>query len=467
MESNKWPALGDFVTLQRGKTYKGALVGKPGPVLFGLGSIEPGGGFRASKLKTYGGDCPELLTLVPGDMYASLKGATKDGSMIGSVARVPSTIEKGRLTQDTVKLKFVDADEPLRRHIYWILRTPQCRSYYSNRATGSAQVGLSRDDFLAFPIPPITDVRKQLVDLFETIESKIELNRRMNNTLESTARELFKSWFVDFDPVIDNALAAGNPIPEPLIQRAQTRRDLGTKRKPLPKNIQKLFPDAFAFDDEMGWTPEGWEVSTIESVVSAIIDHRGKTPKKLGGDWQETGYPAISAKNVKRGRLVRHDTIRFVNQELYENWMKVPLAKGDVALTSEAPLGEAYYLLTRFDYVLSQRLFALRANNVDMTGCFLNQWLTSHRGQAALENRATGTTVVGIRQSELQKVELLCPPFEIIEKFSGLADPQLLQVARNDEQSHALAKLRDTLLPKLLSGELRIPDAEKLLAGSL
>ena len=147
--------------------------------------------------------------------------------------------------------------------------------------------------------------------------------------------------------------------------------------------------------------------------------------------------------------------------------MKVPLAKGDVALTSEAPLGEAYYLLTRFDYVLSQRLFALRANNVDMTGCFLNQWLTSHRGQAALENRATGTTVVGIRQSELQKVELLCPPFEIIEKFSGLADPQLLQVARNDEQSHALAKLRDTLLPKLLSGELRIPDAEKLVAGSL
>ena len=285
----------------------------------------------------------------------------------------------------------------------------------------------------------------------------------MNNTLESTARELFKSWFVDFDPVIDNALAAGNPIPEPLSARAQTRRDLGTKRKPLPKNIQKLFPDAFAFDDEMGWTPEGWEVSTIESVVSAIIDHRGKTPKKLGGDWQETGYPAISAKNVKRGRLVRHDTIRFVNQELYENWMKVPLAKGDVALTSEAPLGEAYYLLTRFDYVLSQRLFALRANNVDMTGCFLNQWLTSHRGQAALENRATGTTVVGIRQSELQKVELLCPPFEIIEKFSGLADPQLLQVARNDEQSHALAKLRDTLLPKLLSGELRIPDALSLI----
>src|SRR5579875_2872343 len=95
--------IGDFMTLRRGTTYKGLLVGEPGPALRGLGSIVPGGGFRGD-YKTYGGECPPELMLVPGDLYVSLKGATKDGEMIGSVARVPITVPSGRLTQDTVRL---------------------------------------------------------------------------------------------------------------------------------------------------------------------------------------------------------------------------------------------------------------------------------------------------------------------------------------------------------------------------
>src|SRR2546428_3910963 len=91
--------VGDYVTLQRGTTYQGSLVGKSGPALLGLGSIEPGGGFRHGHYKTYGGDCPSNLMLRPGDIYAALKGATKDGQMIGSVARVPGSVPSGRLTQ--------------------------------------------------------------------------------------------------------------------------------------------------------------------------------------------------------------------------------------------------------------------------------------------------------------------------------------------------------------------------------
>src|SRR6184192_1400564 len=100
------PTVRDYVTLQRGITYKGNLVGKPGPALLGLGSIQPGGGFRESDYKTYGGECPPKLMLFPGDLFVSLKGATKDGEMIGSVARVPASVPSGRLTQDTVKLAF-------------------------------------------------------------------------------------------------------------------------------------------------------------------------------------------------------------------------------------------------------------------------------------------------------------------------------------------------------------------------
>src|SRR5262249_45928368 len=114
--------VGDYVTLVRGTTYKGQLVGEPGPALLGLGSIEPGGGFRIGNYKTYGGDCPTELMLFPGDIYVALKGATKDGKMIGSVARVPASVPIGRLTQDTVKLVLRDPNLEDASYLHWILR---------------------------------------------------------------------------------------------------------------------------------------------------------------------------------------------------------------------------------------------------------------------------------------------------------------------------------------------------------
>jgi type I restriction enzyme S subunit len=119
--------VGDFVTLQRGNTYSGKLVGEFGPALLGLGSIEPGGGFRHGKYKSFGGECPPKIMLRPGDLYVALKGATKDGSMVGSIAKLPSTIPSGRLTQDTARLDFFDKNPEISDHLYWTLRTPQYR----------------------------------------------------------------------------------------------------------------------------------------------------------------------------------------------------------------------------------------------------------------------------------------------------------------------------------------------------
>src|SRR5436190_22935688 len=94
--------LRDVVTLQRGTTYKSALLGQPGPVLLGLASIQRNGGFRGTNLKTYGGDSPEKLLLGPGDLYVALKDVTQSGDLLGAVARVPASVGFGRLTQDTV-----------------------------------------------------------------------------------------------------------------------------------------------------------------------------------------------------------------------------------------------------------------------------------------------------------------------------------------------------------------------------
>src|SRR4030065_907521 len=120
--------------------------------------------------------------------------------MIGSVARVPPSVAAGRLTQDTVKLQFHDSDRETSNFLYWILRTPQYRDYCEGRATGSAVVALSREDFLNFPVPTITKTRMRIVELLEGLDDKIELNRRMNATLEAMARGGFQSWVEEFCP---------------------------------------------------------------------------------------------------------------------------------------------------------------------------------------------------------------------------------------------------------------------------
>jgi len=373
------------------------------------------------------------------------------------------------------------------------LSTPENQEWIVRHAIGATMPNLNTSILGDIPLRiPSMVIQKLIAAILGTLDNKIALNRQINTTLESMAQTLFKSWFVDFDPVIDNALAAGNDIPEPLQARAERRKTLTPSPSPsrgrgeqaeidasplsplplegeglgegkLPLKIQQLFPDSFVFTEDMGWVPEGWEILPLSDVVSDIIDHRGKTPKKLGGDWSENGYPAISAKNIKSGKLIRPDAIRFIDEELYRKWMKVPLVKGDVILTSEAPLGEMYFLAEDKEYVLSQRLFGIRADSDCINGCYLYFCLNSPLARSDLETRATGTTVVGIRQAELKKVVVLSPGKTLSDEFSKLALEWMERAGQLEQQISSLANLRDSLLPRLLSGQLSIPEAEQAL----
>ena len=106
-----------------------------------------------------------------------------------------------------------------------------------------------------------------------------------------------------------------------------------------------------------------WKTYKLGDVVSTVIDYRGKTPLKLGGDWSSNGYRALSAKNIKTGRIVQEETIRFVDEELYKKWMKEEISRGDIIITSEAPFGEVFYWDSDEKIVLGQRLFGLKINH--------------------------------------------------------------------------------------------------------
>lgn len=204
--------IGEAVTIQRGTTYKSALIGQPGPVLLGLGTILRNGGFRGDSLRTYGGDSPDKLLVRPGELYASLKDVTQSADLLGAVARVPVDGPTGRLTQDTVRLDLtgvVAAD-----YLYWVMRTPQYRGYCRAHATGTTNLGLPREDFFAFAFPAPTERTANIVALLGALDDKIRSNHRAIDLAEALGDALFAQSVGDTAPLSDVArLTMGSSPP--------------------------------------------------------------------------------------------------------------------------------------------------------------------------------------------------------------------------------------------------------------
>lgn len=422
--------VGDYVTLQRGTTYKGNLVGKPGPALLGLGSIHPGGGFREGDYKTYGGECPPKLMLFPGDLFVSLKGATKDGKMIGSVARVPSTVSSGRLTQDTVKLEFGDSSTEAKNFLYWILRTPQYRDYCDGRATGSAVVALSRDDFLAYPVPPVTATTTHIVRLLETLDEKIELNRRMNATLETMAQAIFRSWFVDFDPV-----------------RVKLN---GRQPDGMDEATAALFPTAL-HDSELGPIPTGWEVRSLDKAAHYL---NGLAMQKYPPGDGPT-LPVIKIAQLRKGDSVGADRC---NANLPPSYI---VKDGDVLFSWSGSL--EVELWCGGAGALNQHLFKVTSS--EFPRWFYYLWTLQHLGEFRLIAAGKATTMGHIQRGHLTAAKVLVPPSPLLKEMTRIMSPFLDQIIVNRIQSRTLAKQRDSLLPTLLSRDVRVNDVDRLVGA--
>ena len=180
-----------------------------------------------------------------------------------------------------------------------------------------------------------------------------------------------------------------------------------------------------------------WKEHPLGEITELIIDYRGKTPKKLGGDWSDHGYRALSAKNIKTGKIVQPDTIRYVDETLYHKWMKDEIKRGDILITSEAPFGQIYFWDSDEKIVLSQRLFGVRIQK-DYDPRFIYYYMTTPEFQGELSGRATGTTVIGLRQPELLKCVVRCPNVLTQHKISSV-------LSALDEKIELNEKLNDNL----------------------
>jgi type I restriction enzyme S subunit len=426
--------LGDLVSLQRGITYKSPLLGRPGPVLLGLASIKPNGGFRRDSLRTYGGSSPEKLLLGPGDVYVSLKDVTQSGDLLGAVSRVPPDIVQGRVTQDTCKLNFLNADYP-KDYIYWILRTPEYRKYCRARATGTTNLGLPRDDFLNFPIPQFSSDRQMLIKLLEAFDDKIELNRRMDRTLEDLAATLFRSWFVNFDPVVS--------------------KTAGRKPANLDPTLCMLFPSHFQ-DSELGPIPRGWRARPVSEVVEFNPIRRlakGAVAPYL--DMQN--MPTDSA--LPRNWAVRPygSGMRFQNGDTLVARITPCLENGKTAFVNaladdEVGWGSTEYIVMRPRPPLPLEYGYFLARSDD----FRSHAIANMTGSSGRQRVATTC---------FKHFLVVEPPDEVAKAFGNCVAPFMRMMKANLEEARTLAALRETLLPKLLSGELRVK-ATKLVAAA-
>ncbi|EGR3454535.1 restriction endonuclease subunit S [Vibrio parahaemolyticus] len=409
----KKATLGDFLNFKNGKKSPERADNASFPVFGSNGLIG-----RAEST-----NCPEN-TIVIGRV----------GSYCGSVH---FSKEKCWVSDNAISCSSKNAGE---EHFWFYVLTKLNLNQFSS---GSGQPLLNQATLNAVEceVPNNSPLRALIGSVLNDYDKKIKLNAATNQTLEEMAQAIFKSWFVDFDPV-----------------KAKMN---GEQPEGMDEATASLFPEKLV-ESELGLIPEGWEVGTLDSHTSMIIDHRGKTPKKLGSDWVEEGYPAISAKNIKSKKIVRPDTIRFIDEATYKKWMKEPLIKGDIIMTSEAPMGELYFFDGSEDFCLSQRLYGLRANSDVCSPEFLFNWLQTTKAKADMEGRASGTTALGIKQAELRKVKILTPPLELLEKYSAVASNLVDMAAKNNAQNTVLEDLRDTLLPKLLSGEIELGQAQEL-----
>jgi type I restriction enzyme S subunit len=306
------------------------------------------------------------------------------------------------------------------KYLFYYFFTDEWRSVIrNNMLSGSTVDRIPLTGFPDFPvrIPPLPTQRR-IAGILSAYDDLIENSQRRIKILEEMARRLYREWFVYF-------------------------------RFPGHEGCRLV-------DSPLGEIPEGWEVKTLNDVAEDIVDYRGKTPTKLGGEWSDTGIIALSALNVKGGRLVNLEKSKRVEEDLFARWMKNPLRQGDILMTSEAPLGELFFLCRHERYCLSQRLFSIRADRKAISSIILYFNLESEQTQHELRSRASGSTVSGIRQSELRNVPLIIPSLDIQVRAERILQQLAEQIHTLDVQIQNLRSTRDLLLPRLLSGQIDV-----------
>jgi type I restriction enzyme, S subunit len=339
---------------------------------------------------------------------------------------------------DTTFYVVSEADHDL-KYTYYLLKSIGLE----NMNADSAVPGLNRDAVHACQIlVPSYDEQRAIAHILGSLDDKIGLNRRMNETLEAMARAIFKSWFVDFDPV--RAKAEGR---DPLSACGHVQAG------GLPNEIAGLFPDSFQ-DSELGEIPKGWKSRSLYDSAKYI---NGAAYRNFHFTDEEGALPVVKIAELKNGvtgqtkftKTEQDDKYRIGDGEILLSWSGNP----DTSIDTFVWSGGAAWL--------NQHIFrVLPHQKIEKHFIFyLLKYLRTVFAEIARDKQTTG--LGHFTAQDMKRLMVIHPPEELLAKFNDLVVPIFDRWYGNLFESNSLASLRDTLLPKLISGELRIPDAEK------
>lgn len=352
---------------------------------------------------------------------------------VGIVTESEGVFLGQRLMQYRANGKLLDP-----RFLLYTFLSPKLKHQFgSHEGSGSVVSHIRVGDCFKFKLslPPLK-VQRDIAATLGALDDRIALLRETNATLEAIAQALFKSWFVDFDPV-----------------RAKVE---GREPEGLDAGTAALFPDGFE-ESELGMVPRGWRVKAIGDVVDCV---GGGTPDtKTPEYWSPAEFSWTTPKDLSG--LVAPVLLATERKLSAKGLAKVSsglLPVGTLLMSSRAPIG--YLAIAQVPLAVNQGYIAMPPGS-ELPPVYLLFWC--QQNMDVIKNRANGSTFMEISKRAFRPIPALVPSAEILGAFVDLAGPLFDRVAENAQQAQTLTDLRDTLLPRLISGQLRLPEAEAIL----
>jgi restriction endonuclease S subunit len=378
----------------------------------------------------------DKVSYISEDTYRKVttRGFPKEGDVLitteapcGEVAPFPND-KKYHITRRIMALRG-DASKIDSDFLLYTLMSNVCQNQIYARVRGTTVPRVLKTDItgLEFKIPSLK-TQKKIGAFIRSIDNKIAINQQINQTLEKMAQTLFKSWFVDFDPVIDNALAAGNPIPDELQHHLEVRqkvRDLGTQDssvKPLPVASQRLFPSEFEQCGDYtigikGWLPKGWGLVKFKDAVDKYIDNRGKTPPL-----SESGYPLIEVKNMPDASpFPSTNSGKRVALEVFETWFRAHVEERDILISTVGTIGRTSYVKNT-EIAIAQNVLGLRFGK-KLSPEYMYYLIKSHKFQFDMDARLVTTVQSSIKRKDLNTIDIVVPTQELQNRFESIVKP--------------------------------------------
>ena len=443
--SSEWSAtkLQDLVSIKHGFAFKGEhFVDEVTPFqLTTPGNFAIGGGFQYGKGKYYSGPVPSDYVLRAGDLIVTMTDLSKAADTLGYAAIVPNS--HGTTWLHNQRVGLVRPQDNINVHmgfIHYLMCSPGYRHWVVSTATGSTVKHTSPGRILSydFLLPSLAEQR-EIGETLAVLDDRITLLRETNATLEAIAQALFKCWFVEFDPV----------------------RAKGEGRQPegMEATTAALFPDSFE-ESGLGLVPKGWLTRPIYDMATYI---NGAAYKAFEPNAERRGLPIIKIAELKAGistqtafsDVAMPDKYLIETGDILFSWSGNPDTSIDTFVWQHAPA------------LLNQHIFRVLPHE-SFERSFVLQMLRNLKPVFAELARNKQTTGLGhVTVADLKRLHVVHPPLSVIEQFNTVAVPIHQMIFGNEQQAKTLTQLRDTLLPRLISGQLRVPDAERTVEEAL